>query len=260
MQNIYSGLAELREINDLPELLRGQMKVYGWRMTFYSDSHLWIRIGSWIVSSNLPILWYADPKLEPHLLQNARKQASLSGKTFCRTTSSSFNVSMPVYTLDLDYVPYQHIQSSIQKTLSSLQPGTSLVVNFTAIQQATAYLDEQFVLCAIPFLPRKYGNSHTKKKHVRTAVPLYLTLPHALEIISNAPNTTIHSVENASRERALSLQAWEQLLVHDRKLRSVYIDENGIESWRENRFLLAWEAGLLMAEFLIRWHVVIQKQ
>jgi hypothetical protein len=37
------------------------------------------------------------------------------------------------------------------------------------------------------------------------------------------------------------------------------IQEEGIEAWREKKFMLAWEAGLLRAGFLTRWRVVLVK-
>jgi hypothetical protein len=119
-------------------------------------------------------------------------------------------------------------------------------------------MDRGFILCAIPFLLRTYKHSKEASKYGRTTTPLMTQFSTFIAFMSSE-SSTINSIGNISRWHAHSLLQLEERLSNDRHLRMTCVQEEGIAGWREKKFMLAWEAGLLRAGFLTRWRVVLVK-
>ena len=77
---------------------------------------------------------------------------------------------------------------------------------------------------------------------------------------SESSKVGIRSIVDISRWHAQSLLQLEERLSNDRHLRMTCVQEEGITGWRVEKFMLAWEAGLLRAGLLTRWRVVLVKQ
>ena len=105
-------------------------------------------------------------------------------------------------------------------------------------------MSRDFILCSVPFLQRS-----------STPSPLLCSLT---DIINNA-NAPIKTVENVSHQYAALLTTMVQELEEEPHWRGRFIDQFGMEVWREQRFLLAWEAALLEAGLISRWIAVFKK-
>ena len=168
------------------------------------------------------------------------------------------NVGASTYPLDLDFVPFHHLGKEINKVQSSLQSGSTIILEFSCLAPAVRFMSRDFILCAIPFLLRTYKNSKEAPKHSRTTAPL-LTRFNTLVALLSSESSKIRSIVDISRWHAHSLLQLEERLSNDRHLRMTCVQEEGITGWREKKFMLAWEAGLLRAGFLTRWRVVLVK-
>jgi hypothetical protein len=159
----------------------------------------------------------------------------------------------------LDFLPYSDLESSIHNIIQSrLQLRSSALFEFTTLASNIAFLSDQFIFCALPFMPRKYLEQ--RDRPCRTSTPLLTSLHHITKVISSGPSTvTIERITNVTAEHVMALRMIEQSLVTDRVLRLRLIKKWGIEGWREHRLMIAWEAGLLSAGHLQRWNVVVRK-
>ncbi|KAF8798200.1 hypothetical protein BYT27DRAFT_7265305 [Phlegmacium glaucopus] len=162
------------------------------------------------------------------------------------------------YPLDLDFVPFHNLEKEINKMQSSLQSGSTTVLEFSCLAPGVRFMGRDFILCAIPFLLRTYRDSKVALKYGRTTAPL-LTRFNTFVALMSSKSSTIKSIGNISSWHAHSLLHLEERLSNDRHLRMTCVQEEGIAGWREKKLMLAWEAGLLRAGFLTRWRVVIMK-
>jgi hypothetical protein len=162
--------------------------------------------------------------------------------------------------LDLDFVPFHHLEKEIIKIQSSLSLGSTIILEFSCLAPAVRFMSRDFILCSIPFLLRTYKGSNLKEapKHSRTTSPL-LTRFNTFVALLSSESSKIRSIVDISRWHAHSLLQLEERLSNDRHLRMTCVQEEGIAGWREKKFMLAWEAGLLRAGFLTRWRVVLVK-
>jgi hypothetical protein len=119
-------------------------------------------------------------------------------------------------------------------------------------------MGRDFILCAIPFLQRTYRDSTEALKYGRTTAPLLARFNTFVTLLSSE-SSTIRSIGNISHWHAHSLLHLEEKLSNDRDIRTNCVQQEGIAGWREKKFMLAWEAGLLRAGFLTRWQVVLVK-
>ncbi len=111
------------------------------------------------------------------------------------------------------------------------------------------------MLCAIPFLPNDISGLGQAGRINRTSTPLFVKLEEVIALLSSAGPLSIKSIENVSYERAAMLHKLEQELVYNKNLRNEHIKDVSVEGWRKDRFMLAWEAGLLVAKKLVRWKI-----
>src|SRR5438876_11995586 len=98
-----------------------------------------------------------------------------SSQPYLDTPSSSPYTEGTGNLLNLDYLPYGHLEGAIYNLQSSLSPGSSFTFEFTTLGPSVKFLDQRFVLCAIPFLPRKCMQSKDMAPR-RSAAPLLTSL------------------------------------------------------------------------------------
>ena len=164
--------------------------------------------------------------------------------------------------LYLDNLVPSHLESRISTFQSALKPGDSATLEFTTLGPSVTFFSKQFILCALPFLPRKHIRPRKYQRNVvhRTPTALLTSLPRVLELATAGPSPLIvEEVRNVSDKYATILDSVNGELEVDRQMRSAFIEEWGVDCWREHRLLTAWESGLLNAGFLMRWIVVVRK-
>jgi len=158
----------------------------------------------------------------------------------------------------LDFLPYPELESSIRTIQARLHPGSSALFKFTSISPKIAFLSDQFVFCCLPFMPRRYLLKQDNPR--RTSTPLLTSLHHITEVLSTESSTvSIQQITNVTAEHIIALRMMEQSLVTDPVRRLGMIGKWGLDGWRDHRFMIAWEAGLLSAGYLQRWNVVVRK-
>jgi len=159
-------------------------------------------------------------------------------------------------TLYLDFVSYPDLEPTIRTFQSRLKPTTFGSLEFTTTASKISLFSNDFVLCALPFMPRNYLNGKTTQ---RTSTPLLASLHHITEYVSSNNSKNIESIMNITDLQIGALRMSRQSFVTDRALRSAVIEKWGEKGWREHIFLMDWEVGLLAAGFLTRWSIVIRK-
>ena len=152
---------------------------------------------------------------------------------------------------DLDHVPSRKIENELLRIQRTHISGTTFSIEFTCFAPGILLLSPCHILCLVPSLYASGTHQH------RSSVPLALSLQKVIGCLSN-DYASILTITNISAEQAeiLCLQAKD--LVHKRNLRSRLVSNEGLLGWRRKRFLLLWEAGLLSAELLLRWRVVLK--
>ncbi|KAK0196812.1 hypothetical protein F5146DRAFT_17764 [Armillaria mellea] len=143
--------------------------------------------------------------------------------------------------LHLDVVPHSQTEASVASFIKSFTAGSMATIEFTAISPQIAWMSKEFILCSLP---------------LRTSTPLLVSLTGILSICAPAK---IKSVVNISEKYANALSNEAERLVEDRAKRIAFIDQYGLELWRERRFLMYWEAGLLDAGHIMRWIIELQQ-
>ncbi|KAJ7461473.1 hypothetical protein FB451DRAFT_1268289 [Mycena latifolia] len=167
----------------------------------------------------------------------------------------SFSIT-PNPHLDLDYIPFSHLEASLLQLRTALAPGTFARLEFTTPASDLPFLGTQFNFCAVPFLPRKYARTGRR----RTATPLLASVHRILELLTVGPAAlALEYVSNASKKYAEGLDAAGGHLEEDRVSRTAFIQQWGVAGWREQRLMMAWEAALFSAGYLRRWVVVVRK-
>jgi hypothetical protein len=172
-------------------------------------------------------------------------------------------VSKEPSVLCLDFVSHASLEPVIRLFQSSLRPSSSATLEFTTRGSTVRFMDRSFILSALPLFPRKYfpsGNLLPQRK----STSLLTSLQHMIKLINTSPNSgspsvTIESVHNVSGEYGKLLQETAAALEDSRCVREPFVLKWGVEAWREHRFWIAWEAGLLGAGFMQRWVIVVRK-
>jgi hypothetical protein len=86
------------------------------------------------------------------------------------------------------------------------------------------------------------------------------SLYQVIEFITSGPSPlTIESVQNVSDEYAAILTSNVAGLEDDQQQRRLFIEQFGKGCWREHKFLMAWESGLLTSGYLTRWRIMARK-
>ncbi|PBK74279.1 hypothetical protein ARMSODRAFT_1060297 [Armillaria solidipes] len=123
----------------------------------------------------------------------------------------------------------------------SLVVGSTATIEFTTMSPQIVWMSKDFILCSLP---------------LRTSTPLLVSFTRVLSVC--AP-TRIKSVVNISERYADALSSSAERLAEDRADRIAFIDQYGLDMWRERRFLMYWEAALLDVGHVTRWIVELQK-
>ncbi|KAK0195652.1 hypothetical protein F5146DRAFT_1174735 [Armillaria mellea] len=144
-------------------------------------------------------------------------------------------------TLHLDALPHSKIDSCITSFIKSLAVGSTATIEFTTVSPQIVWMSKDFILCSLP---------------LRTSTPLLVSFAGVLSVCAPA---RIKSVVNISERYADALTSSAEKLAEDRADRSAFIDQYGLDMWRERRLLMYWEAALLDVEHVTRWIVELQK-
>lgn len=158
--------------------------------------------------------------------------------------------------IDLDVVPYRNLETELRRIQAPYQAGSLITVEFSCLASDIAFMSTQFILCAIPLLPRAFGNR--TKRNPRTSTLLLTRLETMVSLLLSL-SCRIVCVDNVSSRRAAILQALEMDLVGNKSKRVDCINKIGVAGWREERFMFAWEAVLLMSGNLIRWRITLKR-
>ncbi|CAK5277308.1 unnamed protein product [Mycena citricolor] len=256
IQGVCDGTVQIRRYEDLSELLRDKLVLCGWRILVNVDSN-------W----NWDILWW---RMSTYFLQNKEGNGLVSDRNMTRSPKRIHcgahklqeewaNMCCSVTTnthLDLEFIPYPLVTTQLRKLRNTLPPGSTASLEFTAPAVPITSMTPLFTLCAIPFLPRRCS---TQRR--RTTTPLLLSLHGLLEALTIGDGSlALESASNASSTYSAVLMDRNEKLEEDRQVRTRYISSFGERSWREERFMLAWEAALFSAGLLKRWIVVVRKE
>ncbi|KAF9014004.1 hypothetical protein BDQ17DRAFT_1341896 [Cyathus striatus] len=244
LSNIYESVLEFRDIDSLSLIFLRNFQTAGWKLVLKFDSLRQLEVLWWITYSqmyaclNYPFKFTdMDAVLEP-----------------AETTQEGINTATDNATLtfDLDYVPCPLLACAISHIQLRLNYKRGAIINFTALSPEVTFLGDSFLAAAIPFLPR---NASTRL-HVRTCSALLTPVQRHVHLLSSS--FTIQNMSNVSLKHATRLQLIARDLADDYMKRTEFIEKWGIKSWREQRTMLSWEAGLLKAGILTRWQVVVQ--
>ncbi|KAJ7286201.1 hypothetical protein C8J57DRAFT_1708554 [Mycena rebaudengoi] len=256
MRNIREGTVEIRNHDDLPEILSDKLVVYGWRVGLGLDTFWNLEVLRWAALNHFswkkpigtaerrPVLKRMHGSSTP---KDEGPQKLISFSLIANTNSQ----------LDLDYTHFSHLEASILHIRNSLTPGTFETLEFTTPSQPIPFLSAQFILCSIPFLPRKYAIHTRTPPRYRTSTPVLASINRILELLTAGP--TLERVVNVSEQYAAALNVRSLHLEDDKDCRAAFIQQWGLAGWREERLMMAWEAALFSAGWLTRWVVVIRK-
>lgn len=176
--------------------------------------------------------------------------------------------SEAISTHTLDAVPRPCLRAFIRRLQLSTSSGSSLLLGFSTLSAPLSLWSPLYVLAAVPFLPCDPSNakshimkhSHKRPSRRRTLLPLQSTLDHILrELISGSSPFNVQYVQNVSAEYAEYLSCYLRELEEDDDIRSAFVTKWGLDAWREERFLLAWEAALFTAGLLTRWIILARR-
>jgi hypothetical protein len=163
--------------------------------------------------------------------------------------------------LDLDFVPRSHLKPLIRDVQSSLRCLASIVFEFTTVGSSVVFLSTPFILCTLPYLPRKYTRQQDGSDvHQRTSSPLLTSLHYIIELASSGSSPLIiESVKNVSSAHATNLRSTVFGPENDQQQNRSLICQFGEHFVKERRFLAAWEIALLNLGYLTRWVVTARK-
>ncbi|KAK0483979.1 hypothetical protein IW261DRAFT_991979 [Armillaria novae-zelandiae] len=191
-----------------------------------------LKVNGWRIGLDIESVW--STKTMAWLLKDFLCSVALKGP-------SPLLLSEHPSTLHLDVVPHSQIEASLASLIKSLTAGCTATIEFTTISPRIAWMSKEFILCSLP---------------LRNSTPLLVSLTDILSICTPA---RIKSVVNISEKYATALNNEVERLVENRTQRIAFIDQYGLEIWRERRFLMYWEAGLLDAGYVMRWMVELQQ-
>ncbi|KAF8163503.1 hypothetical protein B0H34DRAFT_837142 [Crassisporium funariophilum] len=257
---ICTGEIELRDsLNDLPDLLRGKLRIYGWNICLDLEKRWWIEVVRWIASQYLQVSQTIYGVATPCLTQAIAPADPQRRKQEVARYNISGNkppIRAELVAFDLDFISYHRLEAELSVIHLRLGPDSSKAIEFSCLAPGIGFLTHDFVLCAIPFLPTTYRTSKTNTQVSHTTTPLFVSLNSVIASLSSGP-WTIKSIQNISNLHALALDKLGQDLLYDKAARSAFIEGANVAAWREKIFRLAWEAALLRAGLLMRWRVIL---
>lgn len=186
--------------------------------------------------------------------------------------------------VNLDIAPFSEISKTFRLMDSTLQRGTQASIYFSSIAPDLAFLGPEYTACAIPFFMRQQTfaspilskersrhQDHARDPYTQdgepppprgyTSTPLLVNLAKVTELLAaHAPGLHIDLIQDVSLETRLSLINAEKQLAEDSKTRKAYVRKHNIRAHLEERFMLAWEGGLLGIGILQRWKVRVSKR
>lgn len=167
--------------------------------------------------------------------------------------------SWPIREVVLDAVPASRLPSFIQAI--QRRSEKSFILSFSTRSTAEPLQDVSFVLASLPFLLRRYHRSMPMARSSRVATPLFTPIDAIVKILSSGPSPfVVESVKNVSQYHANTLEAYVESLETEVLVRTQCIETCGIDGWREDRFMAAWEAALFTSGLLSRWAVVVSRR
>ncbi|KAI0818975.1 hypothetical protein BC629DRAFT_689880 [Irpex lacteus] len=258
--DLLSGTVELlRPELSLPDLITDQLYAYGWRFRLIVDC-------GWMLGCMLRVLAARLACVLPQW--NTILRPTLKPVPQLDSPNANYKpaLSLDRSVLMLDDVPYRSLTAYIRTFQRSLLPGTSAIVGFSALG-TSSLTSSQFVMAALPFLPRKYIRATTSKSYEtipqsarRTLTPVLTSLESVLRMLSSGPDALIvDSVQNVSDSYTGYLYDYVDELVKRSSTRDRFVTQWGMEGWREEVLTGQWEAALFSAQMLKRWLVVVRK-
>ncbi|KZT29724.1 hypothetical protein NEOLEDRAFT_469830 [Neolentinus lepideus HHB14362 ss-1] len=254
LRDVVSGKIELRNaFDDLPALFRGSLSLGLYELTLEVDKGLWSAALCWFSFSQLPHIFYRPAPLSARISEEDRNFHPLAGS------------SLPHLELTLDGVPCAHVESFVRALQSVCERNQTVIINFTTLDPSVRLWSKELTLCVLPFLSRHHQGTDSDLKYrlddsKRTAIPLTTSMHKILELLTSENNAfRVVSLFDISADYSARLDRHVQDLEADASLRTTAIDKLGLEGWRQERFMISWEAGLYTAHLLTRWMVVLRK-
>ncbi|KAF9497458.1 hypothetical protein BDN71DRAFT_1444608 [Pleurotus eryngii] len=247
VQDLIAGRMELRTPADMDDFLSNTLKVYDWHILLEVESTRLPSLVTWLAKSQ-----YGGLKPEDILEHRGNR-------TECAVS--------------LDIAPFSEISKIFRLMDNTLQHGTRASIYFSSIAPDLAFLGPEYTICAVSFFMRqqtfarpilskeRYTHDSDPPRRAYTSTPLLLNLAKVTGLLANhAPGLHVDYVQDVSLETRLSLIHEEKQLAEDSKTRKAYVRRYNIRAYLEERFMLAWEAGLLGNGNLQRWKVRVSKR
>jgi len=179
----------------------------------------------------------------------------------------------------LDAVPHSHLDVYLCQLKAKMPRGAWLTLVFTTPGRSVTLFSTSFILAALPYFVRRhvrrralfdytlgkaykgqYSGDFAASAHQIPLNPrsLCMTLAQVLQLLkSGSSPLTVDSVQNVSEAHATSLNTYVQNLDDDSLFRKTFVDQWGMNAWREEKFYMAWESAVLSAKLLERWSVIV---
>jgi hypothetical protein len=158
--------------------------------------------------------------------------------------------------LDLDYIAYTHLQKVLEDAHDKLSYGIPLIIEFTALASDISIFDAAFWTSAVAFMPRSQFNGSsgplTRNDKEHSVTPLLISLPHVLTLLRLFTTVSARNVSEHSAKRLR--RACTQISNYQPRVKR----ELG-SSWRSERVMTSWMAGLYECGLIVRWEVIVQK-
>ncbi|KAI0929217.1 hypothetical protein AcW1_006217 [Taiwanofungus camphoratus] len=296
VNDIISGKVELRNSRlDLSDLIKGSFRMDDWSLQLSANWLLWVEVSKWIFVAHVvsakgdSLTGISSSRQRIETMKRRIHSRTIALSRICNGQKDNMSeIEIPLLAasrwsqlrncLCLDEIPYSQLESSTRRLQSRLSPGQTVAFKFTTRCPSVSFLSTSFVLCALPFLPRRHARMGSLPEpssdfsssttsfscfyalRNRTTSPLLGSLSHFLELVTSGPAAVVvQSVQNASEEYADFLDTYVRNLEDDPHVREDFVRKWGIEGWREERFFASWEAALFSAKLLEHWVVVAHK-
>ncbi|KAF7295513.1 hypothetical protein MIND_01091300 [Mycena indigotica] len=247
IENICHRKIEFRNYQDLIHLFSGALVVHGWRLELVIDGGIGSKVFGWVIGN------YFQSK-SPRRRQLKRTHGSSSPKGNILFKLFPLNVNTHI---DLDCTSFSQVDYALDSLRVDLVRDQTATLEFTTPASSLEFLGKDFIICAISLMSRKYA----KEGNNRTTSSLFLDLKYVLQYLTTGEEALVlDSLINISKEHAEKLVAAADRLDKDKTIRTAFVHEWGIEGYSEERFMLGWEAALLLSgKHLARWRLVVRK-
>ncbi|KAF8912008.1 hypothetical protein CPB84DRAFT_1761004 [Gymnopilus junonius] len=261
LDGILAGQLELRDPSDIRYLIKGQLRASGWYVEFYTGTRWSIKVMKWIAKEQfLPNRQaYIDntckqPREESIYIEQCSFFAIIKANpSLSYEPRLIVNHRFPYF--DLDFVRYVDLKAEVGRIQRvRTRPGSTVTIEFSCLATDVGFSTKYFMLCAVPFVPRRL-----KKMQVdRTPTALLVRTGDVISLFSTGP-LVMESFTNISHEHASFLQLKEEEFVNSAYIRQKCIRDLGKAGWREEIFMLNFEASLLLSGLLTRWRLILRK-